>query len=306
MKFLAVCTGLMVIFFLFAANSPAKDDFTDLRGPYVDQKRPGQTPRLFAPGIVSTSKPEFNAAFSPDGNEFYFSISQSSGRETMMVMKLKNSQWTFPKSPAFVSPQKDCDPFFSRDGSRLYFISTRPKRNKPSSRDWDIWFVKKTKSGWSEPENIGPPVNSDHDEYYVSLTKDKTIYFASNRSGGSGSFDIYCSKLRNNQYSKPKNLGARINTRYLEHDPLIAPDESYIVFTSVNRPDGFGSGDLYISFRAKDNSWSKAINMGKLFNSKGYDFCPMVSPDGKYFFFTSQRDIYWVSIKAIEKLRPAN
>jgi Tol biopolymer transport system component len=306
MKFLAVCLSLLVFFFLFGANSPAKDDFTDLRGPYMGQKKPGLTPRIFAPGIVSTSKPEFNAAFSPDGQEFFFSISQSSGRETMLVMKLRNSLWTRPQSPAFVSPQKDCDPFFSQDGNRLYFISTRPKKNKPASRDWDIWFVKKTPSGWSEPENIGPPVNSDQDEYYVSLTKDKTIYFASNRAGGSGLFDIYCSKLRNNQYSKPKNLGTGINTRYLEHDPLIAPDESYIIFTSVNRPDGFGSGDLYISFRTKDNSWGKAKNMGKLFNSKGYDFCPMVSPDGQYFFFTSRRDIYWVSIKAIKKLKPAN
>ena len=156
--------------------------------------------------------------------------------------------------------------------------------------------------GWSEPINVGQPVNSAVDEYYVSLTKDGTIYFASNRAGGLGSFDIYRSRLADGHYIKPENLGASINTKYLEHDPFIAPDESYLLFTSVDRPGGFGTGDLYISTRKKDGTWTKSKNLGKAFNTNGYDFCPIVSPDGKYFFFTRKGDIYWVSTKAIEKL----
>ena len=163
-------------------------------------------------------------------------------------------------------------------------------------------YVEKAGAGWSEAINIGPPVNSDVDEYYVSLTKDGTIYFASNRAGGLGSFDIYKSELVDGHYAKPENLGTTINTKYLEHDPFIAPDESYLLFTSVDRPGGFGSGDLYISTRRKDGTWTEAKNLGKAFNTNGYDFCPIVSPDGKYFFFTRKGDIYWVSIEAIKKL----
>jgi hypothetical protein len=56
-------------------------------------------------------------------------------------------------------------------------------------------YVEREDAGWSDPKNIGPPVNSDVNEYYVSLTKDGTIYFASNRASGLGSFDIYRSRL---------------------------------------------------------------------------------------------------------------
>jgi Tol biopolymer transport system component len=259
-------------------------------------------PEVFAPGIVSTAQGEFNAAFSPDGKEFYFSVNEPGGRETMKFMTLENDRWTPPRPVPFVSRQNDCDPIFSYDGTKLYFISTRPKKDRGRSRDWDIWYVERTQAGWSEPINIGPPVNSEVDEYYVSHTKDGTIYFASNRAGGLGSFDIYRSRLMDGQYARPENLGGAINTKHLEHDPFIAPDESYLLFASVDRPGGFGTGDLYISTRRKDGSWSKAKNLGKVFNTNGYDFCPIVSPDGKYFFFTRRGDIYWVRIEAIEEL----
>lgn len=299
----AIIAGFLLLISIFVWNWAQNDEFPVLKGDYLGQKPPGITPEIFAPGIVSTNKSEFNAAFSPDQKYFFFSVNES-GRETMKFMEYKNNQWTPPQYAPFVSSRNDCDPFFSHDGSRLYFISTRPKKSNKGSKDWDIWYVEKMDSGWTEPRNIGPPVNSDQNEYYVSLTRDGTIYFASNRPGGSGSFDIYRSKFSSGQYLKPENLGASINTKYLEHDPFIAPDESYILFTSVDRPGGFGTGDLYVSSRRKAGSWTESKNLGKAFNTNGYDFCPIVSPDGKYFFFTRKGDIYWVSMKVIEKLRP--
>ncbi len=299
----AFLAGSLLLVIIFTGNGAQSDEFPVLKGAYLGQKPPGKTPEIFAPGIVSTNKPEFNAAFSLDGKELFFSVNEPSGRETMMFMKCENNQWAPPRSAPFVSPQNDCDPFFSHDGRRLYFISTRPEKNDKESKDWDIWYVERTATGWSEPRNIGPPVNSPQDEYYVSLTREGTIYFASNRAGGYGSFDIYRSRFVDGRYLKPENLGPSINTKYLEHDPLIAPDEGYILFTSVNKPGGFGSGDLYVSFRKKDGSWTEAQNLGKAFNTSSYDFCPMVSPDGRYFFFTSKGDIYWVSMEAVLELK---
>jgi len=286
-----------------AAQHPPQ--FPVLNGEYLGQKKPGLAPEVFAPNIISTSRSQFNAAFSPDGKEFYFSITRSNNQETMMYSKQEKGQWTAPQFAPFCSNKNDCDPFFSRDGNRLYFISTRPKKNAKRPKDWDIWFVDKTGNGWGKPQNIGAPVNSDDDEYYVSLTKDKTIYFASNRKGGKGSFDIYRSGFVNGKYTKPENLGSSINTKYLEHDPFIALDEGYLLFTSVNRPEGRGTGDLYISFRKPDGSWTKAKNMGDTFNTKTYDFCPIVSPDGKFLFFTGRSAIYWVDAKIIEKMKKA-
>jgi Tol biopolymer transport system component len=292
--------GFLILTVMFASGWIAQDELTDLKGDYMGQKPPGMIPEKFLPGIVSTSKSEFNAAFSPDGNYFFYSISEG-GRETMFYMKRVNDRWTVPRSAPFASKKNDCDPYFSHDGQRLYFISTRPKQNEPKSKDWDIYFVEREGQVWSEPQNIGPPVNSKYDEYYVSLTKAGTIYFASDRKGGQGSHDIYRSKSVDGRFGKPENLGPAINTKHMEHDPFVAPDESYIVFTSVDRPGGFGSGDMYISFRRKDGTWTEAKNLGKLYNTSGYDFCPILSPDGKYFFFTQKGDIYWVKIEAILK-----
>ena len=246
--------GIVILISTFVWSVAQNEKFPVLKGEYLGQKPPGTTPEVFAQGIVSTAQGEFNAAFSPDGKEFYFSVNEPSGRETMKFMTRKDNQWTPPQAVPFVSPQNDCDPLFSFDGQRLYFISTRPKKEKAGSSDWNIWYVERTDADWSEPINIGPPVNSDVDEYYVSLTKDGTIYFSSNRAGGLGSFDIYRSRFVDGHYAKPENLGASINTKYLEHDPFIAPDESYILFTSVDRPEGFGTGDLYISSRRKDGT----------------------------------------------------
>ena len=71
------------------------------------------------------------------------------------------------------------------------------------------------------------------------------------------------------------------------------------------REDSFGGADLYISFRTSNGAWSALQNMGAAVNSEQRDFCPMLSPDGKYLFFSSKRagegDIFWVDAKVIEE-----
>ena len=84
----------------------------------------------------------------------------------------------------------------------------------------------------------------------------------------------------------------------------MAPDLSYLIF-SGNRPEGYGQGDLYISFKDEAGKWGEAVNMGPEFNNQGHQLCPFVSRDGKYFFFTSEQDIYWVAAKPIlKRLKP--
>ena len=78
-----------------------------------------------------------------------------------------------------------------------------------------------------------------------------------------------------------------------------------MIVSSSGRPDSLGSADLYISFKKEDGSWTNLKNMGSTINSRELDYCPMLSPDGKYLFFTSKRsgsgDIYWVDAKIINK-----
>ena len=126
------------------------------------------------------------------------------------------------------------------------------------------------------------------------------MYYTINR-------DLSKARYSNGKFDKPVKLSSNVNTKEGEYNSFIAEDESYLIFTSVGLGDSYGEGDLYISFRRKDGSWTKAKNMGPKINSFARDYCPSVSPDGKYFFFSSRKlgteDIYWVDARIIENLR---
>jgi len=93
-----------------------------------------------------------------------------------------------------------------------------------------------------------------------------------------------------------------INTKDYEADVFVAPDEPYIIFCSI-RKEGYGQGDLYISFKDDDGKWTKAKNMGEIINTEGHELCPFVTKDGKYFFYTSNQKIYWVDASIIDSLK---
>ena len=83
---------------------------------------------------------------------------------------------------------------------------------------------------------------------------------------------------------------------------FISPDEQYIIYCA-ERPDGYGKGDLFISFKDGKGQWQAAKNMGNAVNTSGYEFCPFVSADGKHLFFSRDGDIYWVDAQVIKTLR---
>jgi len=122
-------------------------------------------------------------------------------------------------------------------------------------------MVEKTQTGWSEPANLGLPVNTPSQEFYPSVSTNGTLYFSSNRDGGKGSGDIYHTQFVNGKYSTPENLGDSINTKTFEGDPYIAPDENFLILTAYNRSDGLGDGDLYISLN-RDGHWTPGEKSG--------------------------------------------
>ena len=259
---------------------------------YLNQKPPSTTPEKFAPGIISKpNQYEFGSVFNKDATAFYFGVNNG-GKEEIRYTALVGEKWTAPKVLMADDKYGYNDPFLSPDETRLYYISQRPLDGKGESKDYDIWYSERTKNGWSEPVNAGKHINTRHDEYYISFTSDGTLYFSSSKTNNN--FDIYASKFVDNSFQKAEVLGKAINTKYYEADVFIAPDESYIIFCA-NRPEGYGRGDLYISFKNKNGEWTPSVNMGDAINTKGHELCPFVSKDGKYFFYTSNQDIYWVS-----------
>ncbi len=272
---------------------------------YLDQKPPSITPEIFAPGIISTTNEyEFGSVFSKDGTEFFYGV-DTGERAEIRYTRLEKGVWMKPKTIISSNTYGFNDPFLSPDEDRLYYISDMPLNKKGNNKDYDIWYSEKRPYGWSKPINAGKNINTDKNEYYISFTDDGTMYFASNRSlneNDNSNFDIYTSKFKQNEFQKPIKLPGAINTKAYEADVFVAPDESYVVFCAT-RKNGLGRGDLYVSFKKEDGTWTISKNMGTPINTKGHELCPFVTKDGKYFFYTSNKDIYWVDAKILEQYR---
>lgn len=230
---------------------------------------------------------------STEGDEAYFSIQSLNGELSYIasIRKLKND-WTKPQIVSFSGKYHDLEPFLSPDNLRLYFASSRPEnKGTEKKKDYDIWYVERrsTEDVWSEPINLGLPVNSNQNEFYPSVAANKNLYFTSDRPSSLGKDDIFVSLWNGKAYDEPKALGESINTDGYEFNAYISPSESFLIFSGYNRSDGLGSGDLYISHRERNSTWRKAINFGSVINTDKMDYCPFVDIKTKTLYFTSKR-----------------
>jgi len=305
----------------------------NLVGEYLGQQPPGSEVELFAPGFVSTAMSEANSVFAPDGSEFFFAVWPGPGHDvSVFSTHMEDGRWTIPEVPEFLRGVSAIDVSITANGRRFFFCSNRSRTpGGPTEDNFDIWYVDRQPNGqWGEPANPGPPLNSDRHDYYPTVTLDGTMYFHSSREGGLGGRDIYRSELVDGRYQMPENLGAPINTRSNEGDVLVAPDESFLIFSSHGHDPAEGDSSLWISFRSEDGAWLPPHNMSRYMAGDPTDFCPMLSPDGRYLFFSSNRfdpklaereqdyqalrkmsrgpgggfsDVYWVDASVIERAR---
>ncbi len=206
--------------------------------------------------------------------------------------EFKNGKWQTPEIAPFSGQYRDFDPVLSPDGTKMVFTSNRPVDGQLRS-DYDIWMVQKKPDGnWSEPVHLDTTINSSYDEHFASIASSGTIYFSSNRPGalgGEGDADFYYSKLVDGHYTAAVHLMDSVSTPSYELDCLIAPDESFLLTGAYGRPDGYGNYDIYIS-RKINGKWTPSKNLGPKVNTKFRDYSPRLSPDGKYLFFSSEKD----------------
>jgi outer membrane protein OmpA-like peptidoglycan-associated protein len=122
----------------------------------------------------------------------------------------------------------------------------------------------------------------------MSLSADlQTLYYAADYAEqGYGRYDIYKVQRSPWGWSKPKNLGQRINSDFWDSAPSIAPDGNSIYFAS-NRPEGYGGIDIYVSFKNEKGYWEEAINLGPTINTKGDDQTPFIHADNQSLYFSS-------------------
>lgn len=314
MRTKASCTGILVFILMSGTfyGQERSNDFPVLKGPYLGQKPPGLTAEVFAPGIICTQNHETMCGFLNEGTILiYRSIPTDFDNSVdspipIYITALKDTIWSKPRltknlgKPWFYNLQ-------SVPQSETYYYGEWNRDENGERLDLDIFKQHMTKSGWSDPEKLKYPINTDKFESWPSTAKDGTLYFFSGRDGGVGKTDIYKSELKNGEYKRVENLGNSVNSEDHDHDPFIDPEERYLIFCST-REGGSGKDDLYISFKTNEDTWSKAYNMGSNVNSEYIDNRPYMTPDGKYLFFVrvlnGNADMYWVDAKIIDELKP--
>jgi len=279
-----------------------------LKGTYLGQEEPRLTPKLFAPNFVSTENYIHTAVFHPNEKELYFSASlRKIQAEAIMVSKKKKGIWSKPKRLEIFGDSKEFDSFITQDGKKLFYCSDRKVRATDTIKNADIWMMERKGSSWGKPVHLGNEVNSPKNDWFPTVSNKGMLVFSP--SDGREAQIVY-SVLKDGVYQKPIPFGEEINSpKSYNYDPLIAPDESFLIFAS-RREGNLGGADLYISFKKDNGTWTQAKNMGDVINTKTTDYAASLSPDGKYFFYTSNSlgssDIYWVSSQVIENLKEKN
>lgn len=192
-------------------------------------------------------------------------------------------------------------PSFSSDFKTMYFTMNKSDKESapekqfarfnisPNGKNTLSLYSAKLKDGkWSDIQQL-PFCSIDYSDTHPSLTQDgKYLFFASNRPGGFGGYDIYYSKNEGSgKWSVPMNLGGKINSAFDEMNPF-ALNDSLLYFSSNGRV-GYGGADIYYSY-GRNGKYGEPMNMGPGFNSYADDFGIAYDTSGTYGLFASNRD----------------
>ncbi len=175
----------------------------------------------------------------------------------------------------------------SPDGRYLFFAGCQRPGGYGSC---DLYWSKRAGDQWSEPENLGPEVNSAAWESQPSFSSDgSTLYFASTRKGGKGSSDIWRTSLNpDGTWTIPINLGDSVNTPLEEQTPFIHPDNQNLYFASRGFT-GMGGADLFHSRTDKNGNLGKAQNLGYPINTFADEFALILNAKGDMAYISSDK-----------------
>ena len=207
---------------------------------------------------VNSPFTEWAPRISGDGLSLFFASTRPDGYGSWDIWVVTRAtiddDWGKPLNlgPIINSSAKDGFGAVSADGLSLFVLYADWRTGGHGG--WDIWLAKRAtiNDKWSEPVNLGPPVNSPASEFSPSISADglslffSTGYFGSPRCGGAGGGDIWVStrSTKDGPWQEPVNLGPTINSWAEELLPYISADGSTLYFTS-SRPGGFGNSDLW-------------------------------------------------------------
>ncbi len=183
------------------------------------------------------------------------------------------------------TPENEGTMTFTPDGLTMIFAAANRDDAVGSS---DLYQADLIHGVWGNVRNL-TALNTEHWESQPSLSSDgKTLYFVSDRDGGSGGQDIYVSTRIGDNWTTPQNLGPIINTPGNEASPFIAADGKTLYFSSNGRP-GLGGYDIYVTHNI-GGVWETPVDAGTPINTSHDEFFYSVQLGTQHAFVSSNRD----------------
>ena len=228
-----------------------------------------------------------------DGDEYINQVFQDSiiftrrsGNEYVFTSKIIDGNY-MPAEPLNLGWHNDywvgamC---FSSDKKTLYFVGIDYPVGYGRG---DIYKSEFIDNQWSEPMNIGKPVNSATMESQPCISANgKELYFV--RDTKNYKSNIYYSRYFHGEWTTPQAVSS-VNTRFGEMAPFLHPDGRSLFFASEGH-NGMGGYDIFVCRRLLNGTWSEPVNLGTPVNTEKNEISFVVSADGKKCYVSSDRD----------------
>lgn len=252
-------------------------------------------PEIFAPGVISGPASDAAPAFMPDGNSVYF-FRTNLNDYTILVSHLDAGHWSAPEIAPFSGQWRDLAPAISPDGRVMIFSSSRPLPGTAAPPDgvWNgtnhpgkggnLYRMERKGEGWSEPVRLPESVNRSTGVFSPSIAADGSLYFME-AYGANTRFRLFRSQFKDGSYRAAEPL-AFSNGEWTDVDPAVAPDESFLVFSSSRPPSKTDQLDLFIVFR-KNGVWGEPQHLDAAINGYAPIIESRLGPDGNTLYFSS-------------------
>jgi flagellar motor protein MotB len=266
---------------------------------------------------INTTDDEYWPSITADGQTLMFTrqskLTDRNGpygvsQEDFYISYFSDNKWqkAFNAGAPLNTRQNEGAQTLSSNGNYMFFTACDRPIGLGSC---DIYFSALSGEKWSEPSNLKWPVNTTFWESQPSISADgKTLFFSSNRPGGSGGKDIWFSRENSKyQWSNPVNMGKTINTDGDEMSPFIHFDGKTLYFASDGR-QGMGGFDIFMSRMNDDSTWSEPQNLGYPINTINDEMGLIIESGGQKAYFSTIRDkangkdIFYFSL--YESVRP--
>jgi len=225
-------------------NKATGEYFEDI---YFTNRKAGEWSTLQLMGApVNTAGNDASVGLFNDGRTMII-YRDMGGSGDLFESRRTGDQWSEPKpiGATINTPGHESSAWYSFDRQWLYFVSDRAEDNVGGQDIYRSPWNAAT-GQWGVPENLGPTVNTIHDEDGIFVHPDgRSIYFSSRGHTSMGGYDIFRSRLENGQWTKPENLGWPINSADDDLFFVLTADGSTGYFSSL-RPDGAGEDDIYV------------------------------------------------------------